>query len=166
MIEQAIGRPLLVGAAGLAAFLLCLALIVVLRPWLARRSLARPNARSSHRVPTPQGGGIAVVTATFVVAWVGIALWPSFAQSQGSQFLALTTAAALLGVVGAVDDSRPLPEVSRLLLQFAAAGGVIARCPTPGTRCRSCRGRSSERSCFSAGFGSSTSSISWMASIG
>ena len=41
----------------------CAILIVVLYPWLARYALARPNARSSHRTPTPQGGGIAVVAA-------------------------------------------------------------------------------------------------------
>ena len=64
MIEQAIGRLLILAPAALAAFLLSLILIVALRPWLVRRALARPNARSSHRVPTPQGGGIAVVIAT------------------------------------------------------------------------------------------------------
>ena len=37
------------------------ALILLLRPLLARYALARPNARSSHVVPTPQGGGIAVM---------------------------------------------------------------------------------------------------------
>src|SRR6476619_4037273 len=129
MIEQAIGRLLVFGPAALVAFFLSLILIIVLRPWLARRALARPNARSSHREPTPQGGGIAVVTATFVVAWAGIALWPSFADNQGGQFLALTAAAALLAVVGAVDDTRPLPEGPRLALQFVAVGAAIAALP-------------------------------------
>ena len=41
---------------------------------LLRVALAKPNARSSHRIPTPQGAGIAVVTATLVVAAVSIAL--------------------------------------------------------------------------------------------
>jgi UDP-N-acetylmuramyl pentapeptide phosphotransferase/UDP-N-acetylglucosamine-1-phosphate transferase len=30
-------------------------LIWALRPMLLRHALARPNARSSHRIPTPQG---------------------------------------------------------------------------------------------------------------
>ena len=38
-------------------------LIVLLRPLLQRYALARPNARSSHVVPTPQGAGIAVIGA-------------------------------------------------------------------------------------------------------
>lgn len=46
-----------------AAAILCALFIVVLRPVLVRYALARPNARSSHREPTPQGGGIAVVAA-------------------------------------------------------------------------------------------------------
>ena len=45
---------------------LCALLIVVLRPLLGRYALAKPNARSSHTTPTPQGGGIAVVAATIV----------------------------------------------------------------------------------------------------
>src|ERR1700754_2128503 len=47
-------------------------LILLLKPLLARYALARPNARSSHTVPTPQGGGIAVVAAPFIgvlAAW-------------------------------------------------------------------------------------------------
>lgn len=32
-------------------------LILRLRPLLQRYALARPNARSSHTVPTPQGAG-------------------------------------------------------------------------------------------------------------
>ena len=61
MIEQAIERFLVVGPVALLAFVICLVLMVVLQPWLARYAMARPNARSSHRQPTPQGGGISVV---------------------------------------------------------------------------------------------------------
>jgi UDP-N-acetylmuramyl pentapeptide phosphotransferase/UDP-N-acetylglucosamine-1-phosphate transferase len=129
MIEQAIGRLLVLGAVALVALFLSLALIIVLRPWLAHRALARPNARSSHRSPTPQGGGIAVVIATFAIAWAAIALLPSFAQNQNGQFLAVTLAAALLAVVGAIDDMRTLPEAPRLALQFVAVGAAIAALP-------------------------------------
>ena len=51
------------------------ALIVLMRPLFARYALARPNARSSHKAPTPQGGGVAVVLSGFAallaVAWLG-----------------------------------------------------------------------------------------------
>ena len=54
-------------AAGRLA-LLSAGLILRLRPLLQRYALARPNARSSHTVPTPQGGGIAVVTALVTIS--------------------------------------------------------------------------------------------------
>jgi UDP-N-acetylmuramyl pentapeptide phosphotransferase/UDP-N-acetylglucosamine-1-phosphate transferase len=48
------------GCAGLSALL-----ILMLRPILIRYLLAHPNARSSHRSPTPQGAGLAVMAAVF-----------------------------------------------------------------------------------------------------
>ena len=57
------------GAATFAvAAVVSVAIIITLKPWLQRIALAKPNARSSHREPTPQGGGIAVVAATIVAA--------------------------------------------------------------------------------------------------
>jgi UDP-N-acetylmuramyl pentapeptide phosphotransferase/UDP-N-acetylglucosamine-1-phosphate transferase len=129
MIEHAIGPLLVLGPAALATLFVSWGLITVLRPWLARRALARPNARSSHRQPTPQGAGIAVVIATFAVAWAAIALWPAVVQDQSGQFLAVTAVAALLTAVGAIDDMRSLPEAPRLLLQFVAVGAAIAALP-------------------------------------
>ncbi len=57
------GNGWLVGGAVTVIFaaLMCALLIVALYPWLARYALAKPNARSSHRTPTPQGAGIAVI---------------------------------------------------------------------------------------------------------
>src|SRR5258708_39170474 len=59
-------RAALALAIPVAAALICAGLIVLLRPLLQRYALARPNARSSHVTPTPQGGGIAVMAATAV----------------------------------------------------------------------------------------------------
>jgi UDP-N-acetylmuramyl pentapeptide phosphotransferase/UDP-N-acetylglucosamine-1-phosphate transferase len=129
MIEQAIGRLLVLGPAALVALFLSLGLIVLLQPWLARYAMARPNARSSHHAPTPQGGGIAVVAAALAVAWGAIALLPSILEHQGSQFAAVTAGAALLAVVGAIDDMRSLPAASRLAMQCIAVGIVIAALP-------------------------------------
>jgi UDP-N-acetylmuramyl pentapeptide phosphotransferase/UDP-N-acetylglucosamine-1-phosphate transferase len=130
MIEQAVGRLLVVGPALVAALVLSLGLAVLLRPWLLRYAMARPNARSSHRTPTPQGGGIAVVGATLAAAWGAVALSPALAQGQGSQWIVLTAATLLLAVVGALDDIRPLPEAARLAVQCIAVGAVIAALPS------------------------------------
>ena len=51
---------------GASALLACVS-IALAQPLLRSYALARPNARSSHRVPTPQGGGIFIVAAILVV---------------------------------------------------------------------------------------------------
>ncbi|KMO11584.1 glycosyl transferase [Methylobacterium platani] len=94
-------------------------LIVLLRPLLQRYALARPNARSSHRVPTPQGGGIAVIAAAVAVV-IGLAGAP------GGEIASLAAGALALALVGAVDDIRPLPVGLRLPLQAAAVVLVLA----------------------------------------
>ena len=89
-------------------------------PLLQRYALARPNARSSHRIPTPQGGGIAVIAATLLVA----AAW-----TYGALSLPLIGSAVLIAMVGLVDDIRPLPVLLRLALQAAAVAAIIFTAP-------------------------------------
>ena len=64
-----------------ASAVLCFALILLMKPLLVRYALARPNARSSHKVPTPQGGGIAVMAATIVAA-AAILVWLKFSLAH------------------------------------------------------------------------------------
>lgn len=110
-----------------AAALICAGLIVMLRPWLQRYALARPNARSSHVTPTPQGGGIAVMLATAgAVAVAGLAGLPFPHQA-----VAIVGAASLcLAGVGMVDDLKPIPVLPRLALQLAAVVLVLAALPS------------------------------------
>jgi UDP-N-acetylmuramyl pentapeptide phosphotransferase/UDP-N-acetylglucosamine-1-phosphate transferase len=110
------------------AALTCAILIVALYPWLERYALARPNARSSHRAPTPQGGGIAVLAA--VIAAVAVALILGLLGSSANAALfSVIGAAVLMGCIGAVDDIRPLPVGPRLLLQALAVAWVIYALP-------------------------------------
>jgi UDP-N-acetylmuramyl pentapeptide phosphotransferase/UDP-N-acetylglucosamine-1-phosphate transferase len=104
-----------------ASALLSGLLIAVLKPLLVRYALARPNARSSHRIPTPQGGGIAVVGACLLVTGIVLLIqgWP------GGTFAIVAAAAVALALTGAVDDIRPLPAGPRLLLQTLAVGAVV-----------------------------------------
>jgi UDP-N-acetylmuramyl pentapeptide phosphotransferase/UDP-N-acetylglucosamine-1-phosphate transferase len=111
------------------AALLTAGLIILAWPWLKSYALARPNARSSHYQPTPQGGGIAVVATTLAVAWGGVVVSPPVSDHSG-QFLVVTAAAIFLGCVGAVDDLRTLPAALRLSLQFIAVAAVIAALPS------------------------------------
>jgi UDP-N-acetylmuramyl pentapeptide phosphotransferase/UDP-N-acetylglucosamine-1-phosphate transferase len=103
-------------------------LIVVLYPLLKRYALAKPNARSSHATPTPQGGGIAVVAATIVTT--DIALYWFAAEAVGSgRLLTVFGAAILIACVGALDDIRPIPVIPRLVLQALAVGVVVYALP-------------------------------------
>ena len=109
----------------IAAIATSAGLIVVLRPLLARYALARPNARSSHREPTPQGGGIAVVAAALLGLWIGVAL----SGLAASQLATLSVAVLALALVGAVDDIRGLGAAPRLVLQTLAVAAVLATLP-------------------------------------
>jgi UDP-N-acetylmuramyl pentapeptide phosphotransferase/UDP-N-acetylglucosamine-1-phosphate transferase len=106
------------------AALLSFGLIRLLRPLLVRYALARPNARSSHTVPTPQGGGIAVVGAALIVGLPAVLAMGGLAAMPGFAVLAAGTLA--LALLGAVDDIRPLPALPRLLVQLAVVAAVIA----------------------------------------
>jgi len=103
-------------------------LILLLKPALARYALARPNARSSHKIPTPQGGGIAVVAATFAGVLAGAAL-ASIAPDMLRALWPLAAAVVLLAAVGAGDDIFHIPVGPRLILQFVAVGLVVAALP-------------------------------------
>lgn len=111
-----------------AAALLTAGLILLLRPYLVRYAMARPNARSSHRIPTPQGGGIAIMAAvTIMLAALWLLLPGTF--TQAGHLAAIVAAAAGLAVVGAVDDIRPLEPGPRLALQTIAVVVVLAALP-------------------------------------
>jgi UDP-N-acetylmuramyl pentapeptide phosphotransferase/UDP-N-acetylglucosamine-1-phosphate transferase len=97
-----------------------------LRPLLLRHALARPNARSSHRVPTPQGAGIAVIAATLMVASGIIA----YAGSMDSNFpTAVFGATLFMAMVGVGDDIKSIPVIPRLMLQAVAVGAIILAVP-------------------------------------
>lgn len=104
---------------------ICALLIVLLRPLLQRYALARPDARSSHTIPTPQGGGVAVIGATITAA-AGASL---LGAPDGVALLPVFAAAILLAAVGACDDLRPMPALPRLALQTIGAGLVLATLP-------------------------------------
>jgi UDP-N-acetylmuramyl pentapeptide phosphotransferase/UDP-N-acetylglucosamine-1-phosphate transferase len=110
----------------------CAIVILLLRPLLLRHALAHPNARSSHKIPTPQGGGFAVLGAAIAIVTVvfaaGAPLYPLPADLGP-----LIGATVLLAALGAVDDVRPLPVWLRLLVQLVAVATVAATLPVPET---------------------------------
>jgi UDP-N-acetylmuramyl pentapeptide phosphotransferase/UDP-N-acetylglucosamine-1-phosphate transferase len=102
-------------------------LIVALRPWLARYAVAKPNARSSHKIPTPQGGGIAVVGATIAVS--GILFFSTAARASAMSPTLLACAVLLMAVIGVMADKRPISPALRLVLQTLAVAAALAALP-------------------------------------
>jgi UDP-N-acetylmuramyl pentapeptide phosphotransferase/UDP-N-acetylglucosamine-1-phosphate transferase len=105
-----------------AAALLSAAIIRAIWPLLQRYALARPNARSSHRVATPQGAGIAVIAATLLAACATMIVTGAAALEIP---LAVFAATLFIAIVGLADDIRSIAVLPRLLLQAAAVGAII-----------------------------------------
>ncbi|WP_040070010.1 MraY family glycosyltransferase [Pseudomonas batumici] len=84
---------------------------------LARSLIDIPNARSSHSVPTPRGGGVAIVLSFLialpVLAWTDAVAWP--------MALALLGAGGWIAIVGFLDDHGHIAARWRLLAHFAGA---------------------------------------------
>jgi len=110
-----------------ASTLVSVVLIWLLQPLLKRHALAHPNARSSHRIPTPQGGGIAVISATVGVV---VACFLFGVPGLGGQTFWLVLAATVfIALVGAIDDVRPIAVMPRLILQAVGVAIVLAALP-------------------------------------
>ncbi|WP_137885841.1 glycosyltransferase family 4 protein [Pseudomonas sp. 2FE] len=88
---------------------------------LARSLMDIPNGRSSHSVPTPRGGGVAIVlsflAALPLLASVGVLAWPVM--------WALLGAGAWIAVVGFLDDHGHVAARWRLLAHFIGAGWAL-----------------------------------------
>jgi Fuc2NAc and GlcNAc transferase len=103
--------------------LVVIATVSFLTTWLLRRyALARsiidiPNARSSHTVPTPRGGGVAIVLS-FLLALPALALAGFLPWSVT---WAMLGAGAGIAVLGFLDDHGHIAARWRLLGHFAAS---------------------------------------------
>ena len=113
--------------AAVAAAMLSAVMTWAIRPLLLQHALAKPNARSSHRVPTPQGAGIAVVGATLVVA-ATIAAFADTAQLNLP--VAIFAASLFMAFVGFADDVKSIPVLPRLMLQAVAVGAILFAAPS------------------------------------
>jgi UDP-N-acetylmuramyl pentapeptide phosphotransferase/UDP-N-acetylglucosamine-1-phosphate transferase len=107
------------GVAGLA-FLVALALVPLLvRFAIGRDLLDVPNSRSSHEIPTPRLGGLAVIAGVWAAA-----------PLTGGSFLFLVTA-TLAGVVGLLDDFVDLKFWMKAAGQATAAFVLLFLAPPP-----------------------------------
>lgn len=102
--------------------------ISLLLTWVLRRyALARslmdiPNNRSSHSVPTPRGGGVAIVLSFLVAS----PLLTFFVDVPWPYIWALWGAGALIAVIGFLDDHGHIAARWRLLAHFSASIWALA----------------------------------------
>jgi Fuc2NAc and GlcNAc transferase len=93
-----------------------------IRSYAVRKSIIDvPNERSSHRMPTPRGGGLSIVVvflATLVIMFAGGLLVRSF-------FLAMFIGGMLVAAVGFWDDHHHIPARWRIVVHFVASGWAI-----------------------------------------
>ncbi len=90
-----------------------------------RAILDLPNERSSHTVPTPKGGGIAIV-GILIPVWYWLA-----APAGGQAALVLSAAAFGLALLSWIDDLKEIQAGWRLLGQAVAVSLVFALTPPP-----------------------------------
>lgn len=106
-------------------------LTVFFTAWMLTRGLRRyalnnslidiPNERSSHSIPTPRGGGVAIVISFSLVLPILVQLdMLGFAQ-----LIALLGPGLLVAAIGFADDHGHIAARWRLLGHFIAAGWVL-----------------------------------------
>ena len=113
-------------------------LLKALIPLLRHRLLDQPNARSSHNVPTPRGGGLAVVLVAVAAIglnlilppWLGGAFPARASLVFGGHALTLLPLMALpLALIGLLDDRLSLPASWRYGAQALTALLLIQLSP-------------------------------------
>ena len=104
--------------AALAAVVLSSGLTVFLQAYFRRRAiLDLPNERSLHQVPTPRGGGWAILAA---MAIGGILLFPDRAALATAAPLIVGT--LLVAGISWLDDIRTISSLPRFGMQIVAVG--------------------------------------------
>lgn len=99
--------------------------VYFVRRWGLKHLLDIPNERSSHRIPTPRGGGLGIVVTTlalFVIA--------SLIGEYGEEHASLPTliflgCAGAIALVGWIDDRADLSAKLRLLIQLGISAVAV-----------------------------------------
>ncbi|SEJ02431.1 Fuc2NAc and GlcNAc transferase [Pseudomonas sp. NFR16] len=106
----------------LVVFLFSVILTWLLRMYALRNSVIDiPNERSSHSVPTPRGGGVAIVISFMAVLPY---LWYS-ELLQFSDMCGLLGAGGALAILGFLDDHGHIAARWRLAGHFIASGWIL-----------------------------------------
>lgn len=103
-------------------FIVSLSLTYAARYFALRHNLLdHPNQRSSHIIPTPRGGGIAIVL-TFCAALIYLWLQEFIATAL---FLALIISLPIIAILGFYDDLYRMKARTRVSIHFATAAFAL-----------------------------------------
>jgi glycosyltransferase WbpL len=80
-----------------------------------------PNERSSHDLPMPRGGGIAIAGASLAA----MAVLTALGVMPAHLFLAIAPGGIAVAAVGLIDDIKPLSARVRLFVHFMAAAWAV-----------------------------------------
>lgn len=103
-------------------FILAFGFTYFMRAYALKKNIIdNPNERSSHSVPTPRGGGVAVV-GSYLLALVTLMYSQQLALHTGFTLIAAGFVIALLGFL---DDHGHINSMLRLAIHFLVAIGVV-----------------------------------------
>lgn len=103
-------------------FLLAFAMTYFMRAYALKKNIIdNPNERSSHSVPTPRGGGVAVV-CSYLLALVVLIYSQQLTLHLG---LTLMAAGFVIALLGFLDDHGHINSMLRLAVHFLVAIGVV-----------------------------------------
>lgn len=88
---------------------------------LKKNIIDNPNERSSHSVPTPRGGGVAVV-CSYLLALAVLIFSQQLVAHTG---LTLIIAGFIIALLGFLDDHGHINAIVRLAIHFLVAIGVV-----------------------------------------
>lgn len=105
----------------LFTFVLALLLTLAIRTYAHRKELLdHPNERSSHTMPTPKGGGLAIMISFYgAVSYLYLQM-----QIDPKLFFALLSALPVV-IISLIDDIYPLSAKIRLGIQLLSAASAL-----------------------------------------
>lgn len=107
------------------SFFLSVGLTWLLRRYARTRLLDHPNHRSSHLIPTPRGGGMAIVITFLLTVPLFASLEPMYLGVSDFNFALIWFASLAVALIGFTDDHISLKPTIRLTVQGVAAAIVV-----------------------------------------
>lgn len=126
VLEKLLSYLPIAGITFLVALLLVSAFVPMVRDFAVRiGAVQRGGGRRVHRGTVPNIGGIAIFAGFLIALLIGSLVRPSFLDAFRVELLAIVLGAALMTLVGFIDDIWEVPPVMRLGAQVVAAGILV-----------------------------------------